>query len=286
MSTSVVFPARAAKALGHLKAHRNDVEIFVEDTAGGNLWVKLLRHYLPEQVKLESVNVLGSRQLVLKACSIDQAQESRRKLYVIDGDLELLRGVGKPRLKHLYRLRSYCVENYLINEDALVSAITTLNMNVDFYTARRELDLGGWIERNGGALHRLFVCYAVTHELKQEKETVGYKVNKLLKWNNSEFDFCESKVAARTIGLYKSVRLDFSKDEVRAVYDRVKKNADRIGVWRFVSAKDYLIPQLYGRIRRKFGTNLSVRSFLAVLADAGSNREDPYLRRRLKSLWN
>ena len=286
MNTSVVFPARAAKALGYLKARRNDVEIFVEDSAGQNLWVKLLRHYLPNHAKLESVNVLGSKKRVLSACSLDQEQDNRRKLYVIDGDLDLLRGVSKPRLKHLYRLRSYCVENYLLDEDTLVSAITTLNIRVDYNMARNQLDLDRWFQRNRGALYRLFVCYAVSHELKQEQKTVGFRVYKLLKWNNTDFDFCERSVAIRVIGLYRGVRLNFSQEEVREVYKKIRKNAERIGEWRFVSAKDYLIPQLYQMIKKKFGTNLSIDSFLAMLAESASHNQDPYLRRRLRSLWS
>ena len=285
MNTSVAFPARAAKALGYLKARRNDVEIFVEDSAGQNLWVKLLRHYLPNHAKLESVNVLGSKERVLKACSLDQEHDNRRKLYFIDGDLDLLRGIGKPRLKNLYRLRSYCVENYLLDEETLISAITTLNVRVDYNVARKELDLRRWFERNRGALYRLFVCYAVSFELKQAQQTVGFRVYKLLNWNNSYFDFCERRVAIRVIGLYRSVRLDFSQEEVREVYERIRKNAERIGEWRFVSAKDYLVPQLYKMIKRKFGTNLSLGSFLALLAESASDGQDPYLRRRLRGLW-
>ena len=47
MSTSVVYPARAAQALGLLKRRHNDVEIFVEDSGAPNMWVKLLQSYLP-----------------------------------------------------------------------------------------------------------------------------------------------------------------------------------------------------------------------------------------------
>ena len=256
----------------------------MEDTAGRNLWIKLLRHYLPKDVKLENVNVLGSRHRVLNACSLDQQRDNRRKLYFVDGDLDLLRGVRKPRLKYLYRLRSYCVENYVVNENSFVSAITTLNIKIDYHTAREELDLFGWIERNGAALYSLFICYAVSYELKNEQQTVGYSVHKLLRWNNTDLDFCEKRVAIRVISLYRGIRLDFSSDEVRTVYERIKANAERLGVWRFASAKDYLVPQLYRMIKKKFGMNMSLGSFIALLADSATNREDPYLRRRLKSL--
>ena len=126
MTTSVRYPPSAARALGLLTSHNNDIEIYVEDTSTPNLWVKLLRKYLPPNIRLNDVNVLGSRVTVIQACKLDQQLDGRKKLYIIDGDLELLIGKHRPRLRHLYRLRGYCVENYLMHEDALVSAVTTL----------------------------------------------------------------------------------------------------------------------------------------------------------------
>ena len=177
MSTSVVFPPRAAKALGYLKSAHNDVEIFVEDSSAPNMWVKLLKIYLPNAVRLNTVNVLGPRQNVLDACNADQIVDDRKKLYIIDGDLDHLRGIGKPRLKHLYRLRSYCVENYLITDAAFVSVITTLDAHVDAVSAAVQFDLEAWFVKNEAQLRTLFVCYAVVYELASELQTVKFSVH-------------------------------------------------------------------------------------------------------------
>ena len=166
MNTSVMYPPRAARALGLLTSHNNDVEIYVEDTAVPNLWLKLLRKYLPRNTRLNNVNVLGSRINVIKACKVDQDFDGRRKLYIIDGDLDLLTGRIKPKLRHLYRLRAYCVENYILNESALISAVMVVNTRIDEDTARQQVDLLGWLERNRKCLESLFVCYAVTYEMK------------------------------------------------------------------------------------------------------------------------
>ena len=90
MSTSVVYPAKSAPAIGYLKRSSNDVEIFVEDTANPNMWVKLLKKYLPSSIRLNSVTPLGGRKNVLDACKEDQAIDDRKKLYIIDGDLDLI----------------------------------------------------------------------------------------------------------------------------------------------------------------------------------------------------
>lgn len=284
MTTSAVFPPKAAQALGFLKSAQDDVEIFVEDTSAPNMWVKLLRSYLPSGVKLRSVSVLGSRENVIGACRSDQAIDSRRKLYIIDGDLDILRGMGKPRLRHMYRLRAYCVENYLIHYVAFTEAITTMNPNVSLEDAARRFQWKEWLERNGQLLERLFVCYAVVYELAREEKTIGYSVHRLLRDGRGEYDLCERKVFARTSALYRLTRGKHSRQEVRAVYDKVRKNAAAGKVEEFVSAKDYILPPLFGILKLEFRKNERMDLFTMLLASNCTGAEDPYLRRRIQKL--
>jgi hypothetical protein len=110
----IKYSPRAARAIGLLKSFYNDIEIFVEDNASPNMHLFICRAVLGGRVKLTSVNPLGGRDAVLDACRRDQAVRPGKRLYVIDGDLDLIMGRSKPRLKHLYRFRAYCVENLLI----------------------------------------------------------------------------------------------------------------------------------------------------------------------------
>ena len=283
MNTSVMYPPRAAQALGLLTSHNNDIEIYVEDTGTPNLWVKLLRKYLPKNIRLNNVNALGSKTNVIKACKIDQEVDGRKKLYIVDADMELLTGRHKPRLRHLYRLRGYCVENYLLQENALVSALTTVNTRIDENSARQQIDFFGWLDRNQKSLERLFVCYAVTYEMKREVKTVGYSVYRLLKANNS-VDLCETKVSSRIIELYRKVRNDFSKENTRLVYEKVRINAEAIGVLRFASGKDYIFPPIYQLIKSHSATNITIDAFKVLVAQCVDSAEDRYLLRRIRSI--
>ena len=283
MKTSASYPPTAARALGVLTSRNNDIEVYVEDTGTPNLWLKLLRRYLPANRKLNSVNVLGSKTKVIQACKLDQQIDGRKKLYIIDADLELLTGRKKPRLRHLYRLRGYCVENYLLEESALVSAVTTLNTAIDESFARRQIDFDGWWQRNRRCLESLFVCYAVTYELKRAEQTVGFSVYRLLESQNSG-DLSESKVSARIIQLYRKVRADVSKEDARLVYDKVRTNAASIGVTRFASGKHYLFPPIYQLIKSNNSTNITVNSFMVLVAQCLDNAKDPYLLRRIRKV--
>ena len=284
MTTSVTYPPKAAPALGHLTSHNNDVEIFVEDSGTPNLWVKLLQHYLPPNVTLNNVIVLGSKENVIRACKADQASDGRKKLYIIDGDLDVLKRLPKPQLKHLYRLRSYCVENYLLDEDAFVSAARTLNPKIDQHTARQDLDFQGWFERNGTVLQTLFVCYAVTHEIGNEQQTVGFGAFRLLKGDGAGIDFCEATVFKRVIGLYRTILRKHPKDQIRPVFEKIKKNANELEVRRFASGKDYIFPSLYRLIKSKYGANMAMDVFKVLIAQCIDRATDRYLFHRLRKL--
>ena len=282
MTTSAKYPAKAARALGYLKAHSNDIEIYVEDSGTPNVWLKLLRNHLPRRIRLTSVTVLGSKEGVIQACKADQASDGRRKLYIVDGDLDVICGRSKPRLKHLYRLRSYCVENYLLDEESFISAVMVLDPRVEEISARRTIDFVGWFERNRLMLSCLFVCYAVTYELMREQETVGYSVYKLLESTEDSFDLSERKVVARVAGLYRKLRSEYSIAETRDVFDRIKERASKVSIECFVSGKDYIFPPLYSIIKSNFKTSIRADSFRVLVAECMASVADPYLSRRLR----
>ena len=286
MNTSVVLSPKSAQALALLKSIYNDMDIFVEGSTSVNTWTKLLRLYLPDDIRLDSVNLLGRRADVVQACRSDQEVGGRKRLYIIDGDLDLLLGVPKPRLKHLYRLRSYCFENYLLDEEALVAAVTTKNPNIPEPTVILQFDMNGWFRRNSHALTGLFVCYAVTFELARDTKTVDFKVHHLLDTRSEDSDFCMRKVNRRILALYKEVRTRCSKAKVRESYKRVSQNADALGIERFVSGKNYILPVFHKMIKQKFSVNISMTELTSLIAQCLKEPQDGYLRRRLRSMWH
>lgn len=284
MTTSVVYPPRASQALGYLNSSRNDIEIFVEDRSAPNLWIKLIRKLLPNGIRLNDVNILGSRDNVLAACRADQADDGRKKIYIIDADLDLLKGKPKPRLKHLYRLRAYCVENYLIADEHLISLATNFDVDISEQAARQKLNFSGWKTRNMASLNSLFVCYAVTHTLANSEQTVGYSVFRLLDEDGGQFDLCPSKVAKRVAELYRRVICERDAPSTRREFITVKRNASTLEVTSSVSAKDYILPQIFRLMKAHFGVNVSLAQFKVMLAGLAERDVDPYLVRRLAKI--
>lgn len=160
----------------------------------------------------------------------------------------------------------------------------TLNPSAVETTVKRKVDFAGWFERNNSALYSLFRCYGVTNELKSDEQTIKFSVYRLLRNDDNKFDFSESKVNHRVLSLYRLVRGQFSKREVRDVFSRIRENSDKLGVLRFVSAKDYVFPSLYGSIKGKYHLNISRVAFSVLIAECIVELSDPYFGRRLRQV--
>lgn len=258
--TTVRYPARAASALGFLKSHSNDIDVFVEDSAGKNLWLKLLRRFLPPNIKLTSVNPLGGRKEVVNACRADRKPTSRRKLYIIDADLDIARGATRPRLKNLYMLRRYCVENYLLQQSCLTEAITSLATTVDEAQAHSACDLTAWLAKNEEQLKMLFTAYATAREVDSGQITVRYSCYQLF-FDTIDFDYCRAKTARRVALLYRELINEIGREPVRAAFNKVSAAIAKNGVHEYCSAKSYILPALYSKSKRSTGFNVSFASF-------------------------
>ena len=281
MTTSIVFPASAAPALGFLKSSQNDIEVYVEDSSAPNIWVKLLQKFLPAGIRLNSVNILGGRKNVIEACKLDQVLDGRRKIYLIDADLDLVKGSRKPNLRHLYRLRAYCLENYLLQERALIAAATTFDTAIDEFAARAKLNFSGWVSKISDILRGIFVCYAATNELLPEIPTVSYSVYNLRDATKPEYSICKKKAGARVVGLVRALLKAVPASELRIYFDELKENSKNIDPMRFASGKDYIFPFIFEEMKRLFKVGISKEVFKVFLAGHSEASFDPFLVRRL-----
>jgi hypothetical protein len=283
MTTSAVYPAGVAPALGHLHSSLNDIEIFVEDTANRNIWRNILKKFLPEGIAFSDPIPLGGRPRVLEECQLDQSDDGRKRLYIIDADLDILKGIPEPNLKHLYQLRAYCIENYLLQEDALVKVAQVLDTNLSEQDARNQLDFSGWKYSNEQKYRNLFICYATVNSLDEQHQTVGFWVGNLSQSRPLHDELCPVKTATRVISLYRTIRQGFSKETVREVHMRISKNSQNIDYFTYVSGKDCLLKMLLVRLKRLFG-HMRDDQITVLLSDYISPDIDPDLRLKLEQI--
>lgn len=278
----VRYSAKASVSLAYLKRGANDIDIYVEDTANPNMWVRFIRNMLPSSVRLDTVSVLGGRDQVIAACKENQSRNDRPKLFIIDADLDLLHGRRRPNLQNLFRLRRYCIENYLLSEVALSQVMATIDPIIPEYDAKTKLDLTGWFEKNELCLSRLFVCYAVCKKLDPCIKSVGFSVHKLTK-EQDKSTLCSLKVSRRVYCIYKSLCKNHGSASVRSVYANINDIAARRRIVEYVSAKDYILPLLYIHIKGVCKFNIGMESMKVMIA-SHADVSDHFLLRRLRTL--
>ena len=278
------YSPRAALALAYLKQPYNDVDVFVEDTGNHNMWLVLLKRILPARVRLQSVNLMGGREAVLKACKLDQADRPRRRLYIIDGDLDFLLGRTRPRLKFLRRLRAYCLENLLINENAIVQIGLGCRPNATEIDISRQFAFEQWLDATAARLRPLFALYAVSRALVPEIKTVGLPVEPLYTNLRSGVEIDPSKVFRRMLAVARQI---CARVGVR-VFSRMKKKViarlERLDHSRTISGKDYLLPALFITIRKRLNYNGTHDQLKVQLAASWPLHLDPGLVKAVQDL--
>src|SRR5271165_5002567 len=111
------------------------------------------------ELKRIRVNQLGGREKVIDACRLDQQDTGRRKLYLIDGDFNAVLGRRRPRLKYLYQLKAYCVENILLSEDAVRYVGVACKPDWTERQVDKAFDYSTWIQKTASALKSVFISY-------------------------------------------------------------------------------------------------------------------------------
>lgn len=278
------YSPRAAKAMAQLKRHYNDVDVFVEDTANHNMWLLIIRSLLPTGMHIESVNMLGGRNAVTRACELDQKNTGRKKIYIIDGDLDFLLGKRMKRLKYLYRIRANNIENILINEEALVSMALEHQPKKNEITLRSEISFAESENMIRDALIPLFIAYAVTQKLSPTTQTTSFSVRKLISNTPSGPKIDKKKVGSRIFSLYLNLARNFGVERVKSERAKVHKRSEKLKISQIVSGKDYVLPLIMLQFQARCGYGRNDESFKVALARSWSRDSEPYFARKMKTL--
>ena len=254
------YSQKAYRAIAFLFRPYNDIEIYVEDDLNRNMYEILVERILTDKAKVKRIFPLSGKNEVIKACEKDQA-DSRRRLYIIDGDIDLLIGIEKPKLKYLYRLGVYTSENLLLSENAAVEVSYDNLPNENKTDIKSLIEINDLITEAVEKLKPLFIIYAVKHllELRDKKhihiETAKYKVEKLGENTIDGICLSESKIAKRINDIRNQLIKDYgySKKDIDAAVSEIedKLPAENSELTRYISAKTYLLPIIFHRLQRK-----------------------------------
>ncbi|PMN24944.1 hypothetical protein BCT41_03705 [Vibrio splendidus] len=232
----------------------NEIDIYIEDTKKGfsKLYINLFERYFSGTYKITDVHPLGPRKTVIKTCrSKSKLKITRPKLFVVDGDLFLLKGEDVPLPKGVYRLPRYSIENILIDESAIIDYINEEHQTKLKEQIITELSFGNWVSTNKPLLVDLFIHYAISQKLKVKGvKTISYKVNDLTSTDDSIVN--EDLVKDR-IAIFKEKIIEQNSstiyNELLAKY-KSKISSNDCPLLAHIAGKDYLLPLLKNKIKK------------------------------------
>lgn len=249
----IAYSPEAEPARAFLLRRYNDIEVYVEDTSCQNLYIVLVNRVLrPKGKRISHVFPLGGKSGVISRCSSDQAPSTRKRIYLIDGDLDLILKRPKPRLKHLYRLNVYCAENLLLSEFAAITIGTESATNVRWHDMALQLSLMSLIETSVRKLMPLFVVYSIVHKLGLAVETVSYPVQRLLKVQNDSTTLSGHLIRQRMHDLIRTIQVHVPPGRYHRLRASITtKLSNRTGhLGGLLSGKNYLLPLVHLRLRQ------------------------------------
>lgn len=242
----------------------NDIDIFIEDTSieSEKVCTILFSKIFEGKYQIGKVFSLGGKTKVMEECEKRQTREDRIRLYVVDGDLDLLTGAIVPDYKGLLSLARYCVENFLIQENAIAEILDDEELKKSKEQILEEFGFDDWITTNEEILFNLFVEYALVKKHCSNEPTVSYSVHKLAipkEWGVVDIEKTNLRIETMSTSVINEIGQERYDLEKREIIERAKPFWSSKLI-KYVSGKDYILPLAIMRMKKitKFDVNSKV----------------------------
>jgi Protein of unknown function (DUF4435) len=169
------FPTRSADGLAALDVFYeefNDINFYVEDSEQENLYEVIFRRLFPS-VRIDRIFPLGGKEAVLRhAGSAGNISLPAFRAYILDRDFDSFLG-GLSTLSNVFYLGRFCIENHLLEEQALVEIAVETHPKIPRSKIAATLDIGTHILQSFCALRPLFICFACVQRFKLGLQNCG-----------------------------------------------------------------------------------------------------------------
>ncbi len=246
----------AAKAMALFFRYKNDLDIYYEDLNDDEFYKELLRLILPKNTRVGKLISLGNKYAVIKACSTDQVDTKRKRLYMVDGDMELILGTNPNNLKYLHVHDAYCIENFLVEEGSVVEVLHD-TYQIDRKKLSQALGFNKWLKGISMHLVELFLHYAIVHSHCKGVKTVSLGVDRLCEKKKLQKILSGELVIKEIARLRAEILLVMEEEEYdERIYDlRLQWPAKNETLLQVVSGKDFLLPLIHCRMHKIVGKN-------------------------------
>ncbi len=159
--------------LGAFFAEISDITIYIEDTADGmrNFYKKLLEQRFPK-ITIDHIVALGKKADVIKFCT-ERPYQNLNEIFIVDGDLDLIL-CKKNKIRSLFQHNVYCIENYLIDEEAVSNFISDeLGTIDDINIIKKNLNLNIFLDKIFSSFIEIYKIFAIIYKNQLDIPTVS-----------------------------------------------------------------------------------------------------------------
>lgn len=104
----------------------NDINFYVEDIDQENFYLQVLKKLFPT-IKIKKIFPLGGKDKVITEAK--KSLRSKKKVFILDLDFDEILN-RKEKLKNVFYLKKYSIENYLLDNEAIYELIREENPKI------------------------------------------------------------------------------------------------------------------------------------------------------------
>lgn len=262
------WPARANAAVRALFQPLQDIDVYVEDQDDEVFYRALLQRLSGSKIRIARVLGLGGRQAVMAAATT-HPQDGRPTLFIVDGDFEWVRGDPAPAAPSLIRLDAYCIENFLVCEEA-IALVVSQDAVLSPDDAKLTVGLEAWLDEISDPLIQLFAAFATSNRLNPPAATVSMGVGVLCNASRrgKPQELAQAKVERVTTKLLAEAAAVAGAEATRQLYEEILARTRALSrPIDIVSGKDFLLPLVNARLQ-SVGCRVSRRALRMRLASS------------------
>ncbi|MEN6321633.1 MAG: DUF4435 domain-containing protein [Syntrophaceae bacterium] len=254
----ISYSKKAFRAIVHLFRPYNDIDIYIEDTSIRNMYEVLINRILNGKARVNRIFPLGGREAVIDACEKDQTDSKRRRLYIIDGDLDLLVGYEEPNLRYCYRLGVCNSENLIICKESVEEIAYEFLPDKNRTQISKIIRFSNFFNKTIKELTGLIIIYGAYYSLmsansESKIKTTGYNVTQLCESKSRSMLLSKKKIKERIAFIETELNKNFKKTvvktKIREIKERIPNEEEKIA--KLIPGKTYLLPLIYHHLHNK-----------------------------------
>ena len=245
------YSTKAKRLYSRFFRYRNDIDIYTEDEEKDREFYERLFSRLLDGtgIKINDITPLGCKQNVIDRCRQDPENE-RKKIFIVDGDIDLIFDNNESRIENLFVLNAYCIENFIVDEKS-ATEILYINIATDSKkNVKKKLNFEKWLKYNSEALIDLFLHFSIKKEIGQSFFLCS--ANQFTKKHKKETILDIEAIEKYKKTIKDEIIEELTEEKYNNILEKRRKKWEISNetLMTIVSGKDYILPLLQFRIQK------------------------------------